>query len=81
MPTKNRRELSGRQRTFVSLWVGLGFLIVGLYQAITPHSYPPGDIRASPLFWPILGLITALIGVAILLWTARTAWVSRNHRT
>ena len=35
MPTKNRRELSGRQRTFVSLWVGLGFLIVGLYQAIT----------------------------------------------
>ncbi len=78
MTNKDRQRLSGPLRTLVGFWVGVGFTIVGLYQALTPHAYPPGDFRAASLFWPLVGLATATIGVIILILTARTAWKNRR---
>jgi hypothetical protein len=42
------------------------WIAIGLGQTVTDHGYPPGDIRASQGFWIVLGLVTAAIGVAVL---------------
>jgi hypothetical protein len=75
-----RLRIEQLARTPIPSWVGLGFIVVGLYQAFATHQYPPGDFRGWPLFWPIMGLGTAVIGVMVLPWTARAAWRSRGDR-
>jgi hypothetical protein len=56
----------------IRLWVGVGFVVVGLWLAIGGHpQYLPDDPRANPAFWQIIGGIAAVTGAAILVWTVR----------
>lgn len=51
----------------VRVWVGTGFIVVGLYQVVTAHEYPPGDVRGTPGFWVALGGAASLLGLGMLL--------------
>ena len=53
-------------------WVGGGWLLVGVATIFGGHgSYPPGDQRGGPFFWPEIGLATAVVGAAILAYAIR----------
>jgi hypothetical protein len=58
--------LGPKGEVFVRFWVGLGFIAMGTFSAITNHVYEPGDIRGTQGFWVVLGLATVVIGLFIL---------------
>lgn len=67
--TQSRRKLDPKAQTVIRLWVGLGFLAVGLFQILAPPSFPPGDVRSTSGLWPLIGGVAATIGIAILVST------------
>jgi hypothetical protein len=47
--------------------VGLAFILGPLAIMLSERDfYPPGDIRANPMFWAVLGVIFAINGVVLL---------------
>lgn len=67
--TQSRRQLDPKAQTIIRLWVGLGFLAVGLFQLLAPPTFPPGDVRSTSGLWPLLAVVAVTIGMAILVST------------
>ena len=61
-----RSGLGPKGEVIARFWVGLGFIAMGTFGAITNHIYEPGDIRGTQGFWVVLGLATVVIGIFIL---------------
>lgn len=75
--TRSSRPLGPRGELVVRLWVGLGFVAVGLFQMLAPPRYPPGDIRSTEGLWLIVGAMALAIGIAILALTV--TWFLRQR--
>jgi hypothetical protein len=75
-----RGTLSRRAEIGIRFFVGAGWVIAGVGVLVqAPAQYQPGDIRGEPLFWPLIGATSAIVG-AVILWTAiRDA--RRSHGT
>ena len=72
------RQLDYRGQLLARLWVGGEFIVVGIWQALGTHDYPPGDIRGNPAFWPVVGGLIALIGIGIL-FSGLRMWFRRGR--
>ena len=76
-----RQQSPAGQRA--TLWmrcvVGVGFLVAGIAAAVGGHpAYLPGDQRGGPFFWPVVGLATAVVGVAFVAYAIRDLRRSRH---
>ena len=62
------RGFSVRTERNLRIVVGLYGVVVSTMIAIEPHgNYLPGDIRNSPVFWPIIGLVFGAASVLLIL--------------
>jgi hypothetical protein len=76
---KYRSQLGQRATLFTQFWVGGGSVLVGLFTIVADHgSYPPGDQRGGPFFWPLIGAVTAIAGAIILGYAVRDLWRHRR---
>lgn len=76
---KYRSRLGPRANLFTQFWVGGGCVLVGLVTIFGSHpSYPPGDQRGGPFFWPLIGFVTVVAGAVILAIAIRSL---RRQRT
>ncbi len=48
-------------------WVGIGSIVVGTFVALSTNDYQPGDPRANPAFWVLLGGVAVVVGIVFLI--------------
>lgn len=64
----------------VRLWCGVGFVVAGTWAAVATRDYQPGDVRATPGFWVVIGVASVVIGVYLLVTGGRALMDVRRQR-